>query len=200
MPSEPAAERAAAASSAAAKARMNDAYRFALSSSRVLGERNSDRLGHAICLSILLAAMPVAAQDELLQALPEAAQRDSPAKPPTLVWRATQVNRCAKAKGALALQDRPCAPPPAETATATAGVADLSSITPRPPATVTRPTVPDTATPGFTKGLLNGAWKLALLVLACYFLWRALQAMRDSYRRLRHPSGGAQGAGRRRVR
>ena len=34
----------------------------------------------------------------------------------------------------------------------------------------------------YTKGLLNGAWKLGLLVLACYGFWRIARATRDRYR------------------
>lgn len=152
----------------------------------------------AITLSILLVAMPAGARDIILKLPPEPTEEEAPTKPSTLNLRATQVIRCVDARGNLILQDVPCTPVAAKGPSAAPEVIELSSLAPRPAADLP-PTVPqEPGMSGFTKGLLNGAWKLALLVLACYAAVRVIRAGRDRYRD-RYPPAEARRRGPRRV-
>lgn len=142
-----------------------------------------------IALAILLAAGPSVALNIIVKEGPATAEDEAPAKAPAGNLRPTQVLRCVDAKGKLVLQDVPCtpvAPVPAVAAIAASAapeVIDLSSLSPRPAAPSVARVSPQEPEMGiYTKGLLNGAWKLGLLGLACYGLWRVARATRDRYR------------------
>jgi hypothetical protein len=138
---------------------------------------------HVIVLAALLAAMPALAVNIILkEGTPDSAEEQSAARPATIDLKHTQVIRCVDAKGNLILQGGPCLP----TATAVAAsaapeVIDLSALPPRPPAEPPRAVPQEPEMSPFLKGALNGAWKLALIVLACYGLWRLARALRDRY-------------------
>jgi hypothetical protein len=107
---------------------------------------------------------------------------ETAAKTPTLNWHATQVNRCADGKGGFRLQDTPCAPPAAAVAAASAPteaeITDLAALPPRPRVNaVPAPAAASTGTDFLTRGLLNGAWKLALLVLVLYLAFRFVRTL-----------------------
>jgi hypothetical protein len=139
----------------------------------------------AIALSLLLVALPVLARGPALPEIVDPTENDTPAKPAELNWRATQVNRCANAKGGVALQDTPCAPVAADAASAAPEVAELTSLPPRDLARATHAVAPEAETRSWIRGALNGAWKLGLLVLAGYALFRSARALRErlEYRR-----------------
>lgn len=137
----------------------------------------------AIVLAALLAAGPALAVNIILKSAPETAEEPSGAKPPTLDLKHTQVIRCVDVRGKLILQGGPCLPTTADAASAAPEVTELSALPPRPSAVGVPRTVPqEPETSPFVKGALNGAWKLALLVLVCYGLWRLARALRDRYR------------------
>jgi hypothetical protein len=138
---------------------------------------------HAIVLAALLAAGPALAVNVILKEGPESAEEQPAARPATIDLKHTQVIRCVDAKGNLVLQGGPCLP----TATAVAAsaapeVIELSALPPRPPAEPPRAAAQEPEMSPFLKGALNGAWKLALIGLACYGLWRLARALRDRYR------------------
>ncbi len=137
---------------------------------------------HAIVLAALLAAGPALAVNIILKSAPETAEEPSGAKPPTLDLKYTQVIRCVDARGNLILQGGPCLPTTADAASAAPEVTDLSALPPRPSLSVVHTVPQEPETSPFVKGALNGAWKLALLVLACYGLWRLARALRDRHR------------------
>ena len=139
----------------------------------------------AVVLSLLLLAMPALGKGPTLPELVDPTENDTPAKPAELNWRATQVNRCANAKGGVALQDTPCAPVAADASSAAAEVVDLSALPPRALANAPQPGAPAAQGRSWTRGVLNGAWKLGLLLLASYALFRAVRALRErlEYRR-----------------
>ena len=151
----------------------------------------------AIVLSLLLLAMPALGKGPALPELVDPTESDAPAKPAELNVRATQVNRCANAKGDVVLQDTPCAPVAADAASAAPEVAELSSLPPRALANAPRPVAPEAETRGWSRGVLNGAWKLGLLLLAGYALFRAARALRE---RLEYRRAFAQDASSRRAR
>jgi hypothetical protein len=140
-----------------------------------------------VALLLLLAAAPATAQVTLLPPPTDTMENDSAAQQRTIDLRATQVNRCADAKGGFVLRDTPCPTVPADAASAVVDITELSSLPPRSASPTAPPAATDeTATPGvFMRGLRNGAWKLALLVLACYAVVRMTRAMhaRLRYRR-----------------
>ncbi len=137
---------------------------------------------HVIVLAALLAAGPALAVNIVLKPAPEPDEQ-SPARPPTLDVRHMQVIRCIDAKGKLILQGGPCLPTTADAASAAAPeVIELSALPPRPPASLPRAAPQEPEMSPFVKGALNGAWKLALLVLVCYALWRFARALRDRRR------------------
>lgn len=139
-----------------------------------------------IALSILLAVLPAAAQIQIpRKAPPPAAEEESPARTRELNLRANQVNRCLDAKGSIVLQDSPCAPTPAPAKAAshaTGEVIELSAMTPRERADAPVAAADDGATDRLLTGFLNGSWKLALLLIACYGLFRLARAGRERYR------------------
>lgn len=136
----------------------------------------------AVSLAILLAAMPAVARDINLELPPEPTQEQAPAKPPTLNLRATQIIRCVDAKGNLILQDVPCTPVAAKAASAAPEVIELASLSPRPAADLPTTASQEPEMSAFMKGLIHGAWKLGLLVLVCYALFRIVRAGRDRHR------------------
>ena len=139
---------------------------------------------HAIVLAALLAAGPALAVNIVLKEGTSDGPEEQPAtRPATIDLRHTQVIRCVDAKGNLILQGGPCLP----TATAVAAsaapeVIELSALPPRPPAEPPRAAPKEAEMGLFAKGAFNGAWKLGLIVLACYGLWRLARALRDRYR------------------
>jgi len=138
---------------------------------------------HALVLAALLATGPALAVNIILKSAAEDAEEQSVAKPATIDLKHTQVIRCVDAKGNLILQGGPCLP----TATAVAAsaapeVIELSALPPRPPVEPRRTTPQEPEMNPFLRGALNGAWKLALILLVCYGLWRLARALRDRYR------------------
>jgi hypothetical protein len=135
------------------------------------------RATFAPCL--LFAALPALAQVGLLPAPTDTMENESAAKPRTIEPRATQVNRCADGKGGFVLRDTPCPTLPADAASAVVDITELSSLPPPPVSAAPPPAATDeTASQGlFMRGLRHGAWKLALLVLACYVVARLIRAM-----------------------
>jgi hypothetical protein len=153
----------------------------------------------ALTMLLLLAAAPAFARDDPLPSSREPDDRETPAAPPILDLRATQVNRCADANGKVTFQGTPCFASPASAAGAAQDVVELSSLPPRPRADAPRAAPQDASTGGFTRNLVNGAWKLGLLVAACYVLVRAVRSALENYRD-RHPIGEPGSGGRRRAR
>jgi hypothetical protein len=132
----------------------------------------------ALALFTLLAAVPALAQVAVLPPPTDTMENESPPPKPTLDWRATQVNRCADGKGGFVLRDTPCTTAPGDAASAAGDVAELTSLPPRPLPNALPAPAPETAGQGFfARGLLNGAWKLALLVLVGYFGVRLARAL-----------------------
>lgn len=154
----------------------------------------------AIASLILFSTLPALAQIVFLPTEPKATE-DSAAKVPAPTVRATQINHCPDGKGGVQLQDLPCTPAsaPASKTSAANEVVELGALEPRPPADPVRATRQDPETRSVTKGLIDGAWKLGLLLLACYLLVRLVRAGRDQWR-ARVAAGPAPIVGPRRVR
>ena len=150
----------------------------------------------AVALSLLLIAMPALGKGTLLPEIVDPTENDTPAKPAELNWRATQVNRCTNAKGVVVMQDTPCAPVAADPASAALEAAELSSLPPRALA-APRSVAPEAEARDWTHGVLHGAWKLGLLLLAGYAIFRAVGALRE---RLEYRRAIAQDASPRRTR
>ena len=77
------------------------------------------------------------------------------------VVRATQINRCPDARGKIVLQDLPCGPEVARSASAPEAAADIVDLAhlekrPLPETPVREARDPDNR---FTQGLVSGAWK-----------------------------------------
>jgi len=130
-----------------------------------------------LALATLLVAVPALAQVGVLPPPTDTMENESaPGKP--LDWRATQVNRCADGKGGFVLRDTPCPTSPPDAASAAGDVAELTSLPLRPLPNARPAPAPETAVQGFfARGLLNGSWKLALLVLFGYFAVRLARAL-----------------------
>ena len=139
----------------------------------------------------LTAAMPAFAQfraipeKHILRNAPPGTEEETPAVAPPVNLRPTQLLRCADGKGGISLQDTPCKPPSATPGVASSAVPpeviDLAALPPRPQ--VEAPFTPgdDAAQSRWTKGMLNGAWKLALLLAGCYGLYRLVRFARDRF-------------------
>lgn len=142
------------------------------------------RMKLAIALVALLAAAPAVALNIVLKDRPAPVEEEALAKAaPASNLRPTQVIRCADAKGNLVLQDIPRKPVEAGAASAVAEVTDLSALVPRPAAaSAARPAPQEPEMGIYAKGFLNGAWKLGLLSMVGYGLWRIARATRDHYR------------------
>lgn len=137
---------------------------------------------HAVAALILFATLPAFAQIVFLPAEPKTTD-ESAAKSPAPTVRATQINRCPDGKRGVQLQDLPCSPAPAREASAAPEIVELHALEPRPPADLPGVIRQDAeARGGLMKGLIDGSWKLGLLVLACYLLVRLVQAGRDHFR------------------
>ena len=99
--------------------------------------------------------------------------------------RPTQLLRCPDGKGGITLQDTPCKPaaaaPGVTPASAAAEVIDLSQLQPRPQAEAPATRVNDAASNRWTKGMLYGAGKLALLLAAVYAVYRIGRYARDRF-------------------
>ena len=166
----------------------------------------------AIAFLVLLATMPALGRERLSPYPPAYAPEalddgtETPAKPATLDWRATQVNRCADVNGKVKLQDTPCRPvgigaaSVAAAASTATEVVDLAALEPRPLARSSHDPVPQTEPNSFAKRLLGGAWKLGLLLLAGYAVLRLIRAWRDFYRYAPTTDETTTGYGSRRVR
>ena len=142
------------------------------------------RMKLASALAVLLAAAPAAALNIVLKDGPAPAEEEASSKAvPAINLRPTQVIRCVDAKGNLVLQDIPCKPVEAGAASAVAEVTELSTLAPRPAAaSAARPAPQEPEMGIYAKGFLNGAWKLGLLAMVGYGLWRIARATRDRYR------------------
>lgn len=156
----------------------------------------------ALALLILFAATPVLGRDIVLPPLLPG-EVESPAKPATLDWRATQVNRCVDAKGKVTWQDLPCNPVAADarpSAVAEAGdVTDLAALERRSLSAVPPAAAAQLPAHGAARALAIGVGKLSLLLLACYGFMRLARGLRELYRHAR-PSGETRGYSPRRVR
>ena len=145
----------------------------------------------ALVALALTAAMPAFAQiraipeKHILRNAPPGTEEETPAVAPPVNLRPTQLLRCPDGKGGISLQDTPCKPPPATPGVASPAappvVIDLAALPPRPQ--VEAPLTPgdDGAQRRWTKGMLNGAWKLALLLAGCYGLYRLVRYARDRF-------------------
>ena len=107
----------------------------------------------------------------------------SPAHGPVVV-RATQVNRCPDARGKIVLQDLPCGPEVARSASAPEAAADIVDLAhlekrPQPEPSLRAPRDPENR---FTQGLVSGAWKMGLLLAVFYGAWWAFSALRGHFR------------------
>lgn len=141
------------------------------------------RMKLVIALAALLAAAPVVALNIVLKDGAAPGEEEAPAKAPVGNLKPTQVIRCVDAKGNLVLQDFPCKPVDAAAASAAAEVTDLSALAPRPAAASAPRIAPQEPEMGiYARGFLNGAWKLGLLAMVGYGLWRIALATRDRYR------------------
>jgi hypothetical protein len=143
----------------------------------------------ALLTLALLAATPALAQvrggpeAHILRNAP-ATEEEAPATAPPVNLRPTQLLRCPDGKGGILLQDTPCKPPPAPTAATAAAVpevTDLSVLPPRPQAEAPAPRVDDGAQSRWTRGLINGSWKVALLLLGGYALYRLARYARERF-------------------
>lgn len=139
-----------------------------------------------IALAVLLAAGPAGALNIILKEGPAPGEDEAPGKPAVVNVRPTQVLHCVDAKGNLVLQDVPCTPVAPVAAAVAASpapeVIDLSSLAPRPAVVTVARVAPQEPEMGlYAKGFLNGAWKLALIVVVCYGLWRIVRAARDRH-------------------
>jgi hypothetical protein len=162
----------------------------------------------ALVTLILFVALPAVGQIIFLPNDSDTKEQESTKKPPPPEFRALQINRCPDAKGGIVLQDLPCKPaePPRQAKAAAADpapdVIELAALTPRARAEASPALLPDTQPRGLGKGLFDGSWKLGLLVLACYVLFRVGRAGYDYY--LRHKpipdEVGTRSRGRRTVR
>lgn len=121
------------------------------------------------------------------------------ALPPPLNLRPTQIIRCNDARGNVILQDVPCKPVSAQSASAAADVVELSALESRPPAATLPAPAPEAEARSVARGMLDGSWKLALFVLACYLLYRGARIARDAWRE-KFPAPAPRSQGPRRVR
>jgi hypothetical protein len=139
----------------------------------------------------LLAALPALAQiraipeKHILRNAPPGTEEETPAVAPPVNLRPTQLLRCPDGKGGISLQDTPCKPPSATPGVASAAVPpeviDLAALPPRPQAEAPAPLGDEGAPSRLTKGVLNGAWKLALLLAGAYGLFRLARYARDRF-------------------
>lgn len=135
--------------------------------------------------------MPAAAQiravseAHILRTAPPGTEEETPAAAPPVNLRPTQLLRCPDGRGGISLQDTPCKPASASPGTVPGGapeVTDLSALPPRPQAQAPAPRVDPVAADRWSKGMLYGAGKLALLLVAGYGLYRLARYARDRYR------------------
>jgi len=139
----------------------------------------------------MIAAAPALAQiravseAHILRNAPSTIEEDAPAVAPPVNLRPTQLLRCPDGKGGISLQDTPCKPANATVGPATLATApevtDLSALAPRPKVEAPTPVADNGATNRWTKGLLNGSWKVALLLAGGYGLFRLARYVRDRF-------------------
>lgn len=145
----------------------------------------------ALLALALLAATPALAQirampeAHILRNAPSTIEEETPAVAPPVNLRPTQLLRCPDGKGGVSLQDTPCKPAtatPGAAAGATASeVIDLAALPPRPQVEAPAPLAGADVQSRWTKGMLYGAGKLALLLAACYGLYRLVRYARDRF-------------------
>jgi len=138
----------------------------------------------------LIAAAPALAQvravpeAHILRNAPPGTEPETPAVAPPVNLRPTQLLRCPDGKGGITLQDTPCKPataPPGVAAASATEIIDLTQLQPRPQAEAPAPRVDDAASNRWTKGMLYGAGKLALLLAAMYAAYRIGRYTRDRF-------------------
>jgi hypothetical protein len=153
-------------------------------------------MNRALALLLLMSALSAAAQTIVIREGPRGGHEgdDEPGttRPQAAPQpRAILVNRCVDARGTVVLSDLPCGPAAAAPASAAvpaaasaveAEVVELSALEARPPREAPSRGAPEAPMSAFLRGLLNGAWKLALLVVGLYALYRGVRHARDRYR------------------
>ena len=141
-------------------------------------------------LALVLVAAPVLAQiraqpeAHILRNAPPGTEEETPAVAPPVNLRPTQLLRCPDGKGGISLQDTPCKPTTAPAGAAPASapeVIDLAQLQPRPQGEAPAPRVDDAPASRWTKGMLYGAGKLALLLAAVYAVYRLGRYARDRF-------------------
>lgn len=150
-------------------------------------------LARAAAFSLVLVVLTGAsvAREIVLPPPTDGMESEAAARPREHDFKATHVNRCRGADGVVVLQDTPClpvAPASATTANAVNEVTELSALQPRPVASVAaaRDSLPSRS---LTSGMLDGAWKLGLLVLAGYLILRGAGSARAFLRQRRRHDG-----------
>lgn len=151
-------------------------------------ERRMNRILLALLLSATVETQARDHQELLALASPskvlEVDEPQQPTKPATVDVRAIQVNRCADASGRLKLQDTPCAPVTATSASAAASVAadvvDLSALPPRP-LKESSAQMREPEAKSLMEIALSLGWKLVLFMAVGYAIFRGIRAWRDSY-------------------
>ena len=132
-----------------------------------------------------LAQIRAVSEAHILRNAPPGTEEETPQAVPRVYLRPTQLLRCPDGKGGITLQDTPCKP-----ASATAGttaipavpeVTDLAALPPRPQVEAPAPRAEEGPPNRWTQGLLNGAWKLGLLLAGCYGLFRLARYARDRF-------------------
>ena len=141
-------------------------------------DRSARPLRAAVAFAGLL-AMTLAGAQGLRPPMPtEALSAESSVKAPQIDLRATQINRCSDGRSGIVLQDSPCSPP---AASAAAEAIEMSALTPRPPPDPAR-TASTEAPASVPKWLVTLGWKLCVIALVVFVLWRAVGALRERKR------------------
>jgi hypothetical protein len=137
-------------------------------------------LGVAVPALAQIRAHPEA---HILRNAPPGTEEETPGVAPPVNLRPTQLLRCPDGKGGITLQDTPCKPAtePAGAPASAPEVIDLTQLQPRPQAEAPAPRVDDAGTSRWTKGVLYGTGKLALLLAAIYAVYRLGRYARDRF-------------------
>jgi len=137
-------------------------------------------LGVAVPALAQIRAHPEA---HILRNAPPGTEEETPGVAPPVNLRPTQLLRCPDGKGGITLQETPCtrATEPAGAPASAPDVRDLTQLQPRPQAEAPAPRVDDAGTSRWTKGVLYGTGKLALLLAAIYAVYRLGRYARDRF-------------------